>query len=142
MRSFIELERYAPVDAILEKQLSNHIGGWWEKICRDAVTGNVIDGVMYGEARRWWGSILMDGKPQDVELDVVAESIDGNTVLIGECKWTTSENARHLTDYIKSVAEHLYFTKGKNVVIKLFLKNPPEEPQGNHLLADDVINLY
>ena len=142
MRSFIELERYAPVDAILEKQLSNHIGGWWEKICRDAVTGNVIDGVMYGEARRWWGSILMDGKPQDVELDVVADSIDGNTVLIGECKWTTSENARHLTDYIKSVAEHLYFTKGKNVVIKLFLKNPPEEPQGNHLLAGDVINLY
>lgn len=142
MRSFIELERYAPVDVILEKQLSNHISGWWEKICRDAVTGNVIDGVMYGEARRWWGSILMDGKPQDVELDVVADSIDGKTVLIGECKWTTSENARHLTDYLKHVAEHLSFTKGKNVVIKLFLKNSPEESQGNHLLAGDVINLY
>ena len=142
MRSFIELERYAPIDAVLEKQLSNHIGGWWEKLCRDAVTGNVIDGVMYGEARRWWGSILMDGEPQDVELDVVAESMDGKTVLIGECKWTSSENARHLTDYLKKVAEHLYFTKGKNVAIKLFLKNPPEESQGNHLLAADVINLY
>ena len=106
------------------------------------MTGNVIDGVMYGEARRWWGSILMDGKPQDVELDVVAESIDGKTLLIGECKWTTSENARHLTDYLKRVAEHLSFTKGKNVVVKLFLKNPPEEPQGNHLLARDVIKLY
>ena len=142
MRSFIELERYAPVDAILNDQLSSHIGGWWEKICRDAVTGNMIDGVIYGEARRWWGSILIDGKPQDVELDVVAESIDKKNVLIGECKWTVSENARQMTSRLKNIAEHLHFTQDKKVVIKLFLKNTPEEPQGNHLLAEDVIGLY
>ena len=142
MRSFIELERYAPVDAILNDQLSSHIGGWWEKICRDAVTGNMIDGVIYGEARRWWGSILIDGKPQDVELDVVAESIDKKTVLIGECKWTVSENARQMTTRLKNIAEHMHFTQDKKVVIKLFLKNTPEEPQGNHLLAEDVIGLY
>ena len=142
MRSFIELERYAPVDAILKEQLSNHIGGWWKKICRDAVTGNVIDGIMYGEARRWWGSILIDGKPQDVELDVVAESIDKKTILIGECKWTLTENARLMTARLSKLAEHLHFTQDKNVVIKLFLKNNPEEPQGNHLLANDIIGLY
>lgn len=142
MRSFIELERYAPVDAILNDQLSSHIGGWWEKICRDAVTGNMIDGVIYGEARRWWGSILIDGKPQDVELDVVAESIDKKNVLIGECKWTVSENARQMTTRLKNIAEHLHFTQDKKVVIKLFLKNTPEEPQDNHLLAEDVIGLY
>ena len=142
MRSFIELERYAPVDAILNDQLSSHIGGWWEKICRDAVTGNMIDGVIYGEARRWWGSILIDGKPQDIELDVVAESIDKKTILIGECKWTVSENARQMTSRLKNIAEHLHFTQDKKVVIKLFLKNTPEEPQGNHLLAEDVIGLY
>ena len=106
------------------------------------MTGNVIDGVMYGEARRWWGSILIDGKPQDVELDVVAESIDKKTILIGECKWTVSENARQMTTRLKNIAEHLHFTQDKKVVIKLFLKNTPEEPQGNHLLAEDVIGLY
>ena len=142
MRSFIELERYAPVDALLKDQLSSHIGSWWEKICRDAVTGNMIDGIMYGEARRWWGSILIDGKPQDVELDVVAESIDKKTILIGECKWTVSENARQMITRLKNIAEHLHFTQDKKVVIKLFLKNTPEEPQGNHLLAEDVIRLY
>ena len=142
MRSFIELERYAPVDAILNDQLSSHIGGWWEKICRDAVTGNMIDGVIYGEARRWWGSILIDGKPQDVELDVVTESIDKKTILIGECKWTVSENARQMTTRLKNIAEHLHFAQGKNVVIKLFLKYSPEEPQDNHLLAEDVIGMY
>lgn len=142
MRSFIELERYAPVDAVLKNQLSSHVGSWWERICRDAVTGNVIDGVMYGEARRWWGSILMDGKPQDIELDVVAESLDKKTILLGECKWTTIENARHLTDHLKNIAEHLPFAKDRTLVIKLFLKNPPQEPQGNHLLAEDVINYF
>lgn len=142
MRSFIELERYAPVDALLNDQLSSHIGGWWERICRDAVTGNMIDGVLYGEARRWWGSILVDGKPQDVELDVVAESIDKKAILIGECKWTVSENARQMTTRLKHIAEHLHFTQGKEVVVKLFLKNTPEEPQGNHLLAEDVIGMY
>lgn len=142
MRSFIELERYAPVDAVLKEQLSNHIGGWWEKICRDTVTGNVIDGIMYGEARRWWGSILIDGKPQDVELDVVAESIDKKTILIGECKWTSNENARLMTARLCKIAEHLHFTQDKNVVIKLFLKNSPKEPQGNHLLAEDIVELY
>ena len=142
MRSFIELERYAPVDAVLDTQLSSHIGGWWEKLCRDAVSGNIIDGIMYGEARRWWGSILVDGKPQDVELDVVAESFDKKTILIGECKWTTSENAHHLTEHLERIAKHLPFTKDKNIVIKLFLKNLPEEPQDNHLLAKDIIALF
>ena len=142
MRSFIELERYAPVDAILKEQMSNHIGGWWEKICRDAVSGNFIDGIMYGEARRWWGSVIVDGKPQDVELDVVAESIDRKSILIGECKWSVSENARLMTAKLSKIAEQLHFTKDKNVVIKLFLKNNVEEPQGNHFLAEDVIKLY
>lgn len=142
MRSFIELERYVPVDAVLKEQMPGHIGGWWEKICRDAVTGNLVDGIMYGEARRWWGSVIIDGKPQDVELDVVAESMDKKTILIGECKWTTSENARLLTEKLKKIAENLHFTQDKEVVIKLFLKNNPEEPQGNHLLAEDVIKLY
>lgn len=142
MRSFIELERYAPVDAVLKEQMSDHIGGWWEKLCRDAVTGNIIDGVMYGEARRWWGSILVDGEPQDVELDVVAESIDKKTILIGECKWTASENARQMTTRLINIAKHLHFAQDREVVVKLFLKNKPEEPQGNHLLAEDVIGLY
>ena len=142
MRSFIELERYAPVDAVLKEQMPGHIGEWWEKICRDAVTGNVIDGIMYGEARQWWGSVIIDGKPQDVELDVVAESLDKKTILIGECKWTSSENARLLTEKLKKTAENLHFTQGKDVIIKLFLKNNPEESQGNHLLAEDVIMMY
>lgn len=141
MRSFIELERYAPVEAILEEQLPDHIGQWWEKLCRMSVTGNTIDGITFGEARRWWGNVVIDGHPQEVELDIVAESIDKKTILIGECKWTSSENAKLLTSRLQKISIHLSFTENKEVIFKLFLKNEPDEPIGNHLLAEDVINL-
>lgn len=51
----------------------------WEKLCRDAVTGNIVNGVIYGKAKRWWGSVLNeDKKPEQVEFDVMAESLDKN----------------------------------------------------------------
>lgn len=47
------------------------------KLCRDAVTGNLVNGVVYGKAKRWWGSVLNeDKKPEQVEFDVMAESLD------------------------------------------------------------------
>jgi len=142
-RSFIELERDAPVVAMLESQMPAHISLWWEKICRDAISGNILDGVTYGLASRWWGSVILeDGKPHEVELDVVAESIDHEYLLVGECKWTTSENARLLTARLTKIAPKLPFAKGKQIIYKLFLKNLPDEPIGNHLLPQDVIDLY
>ena len=38
------------------QHLGEHTSKWWEIICRDAVTGNVIDGTLYGVAKRWWGT--------------------------------------------------------------------------------------
>lgn len=55
----------------------------WEKLCRDAVTGNMVNGIVYGKAKRWWGSILNeDKKPEQVEFDVMAESLDKNICLL------------------------------------------------------------
>ena len=145
-RSFIELDRMEPVHSKLQISLSSHIAYWWEHICRDAVCGNVIDGICYGEARRWWGKLPVKGNEgkvelRDVELDIVAESIDHSTILIGECKWTGRENGRLLTNELQEIAKSLPFTQGKRVVIKLFTKNPPVEDQGNTLLPSDILKL-
>lgn len=140
-RSFIELERFAPIESQLDNQLTIHIGHWWEKICRDAVTGNTIDGITYGEARRWWGSIMVDGKPQDVELDVVAESLDHTTIMLGECKWTNGENAEVLTARLQQIAKALPFVHGKQIRYKLFLRQEPIHSLHNHLTPEDVVEL-
>lgn len=143
-RSFIELDRMVPVQAALNRDFPGHVGYWWEHICREAVNGNVIDGICYGECRRWWGKIAVmgeNGKPesQDVEIDLVAESLDHKTILLGECKWTTGENGRLLTNKLQKVAASLPFVEGKHVVIKLFTKVRPEDDMGNSLLPEDIM---
>ena len=142
-RSFIEMDRRLPLEAALDSQLSSHIGYWWEHLCRDAVSGNRIDGIVFGKASRWWGKVLMEGenKPRDVELDLVAESMDGKSILIGECKWTSGENGRLLTNQLEKIAGILPFTRGKQLILKLFTKIAPEEDQDNSLLPADVLGL-
>ncbi len=140
-KSFIELGRKYVLDAAIEKGLPSHIGYWWERTCRNAVSGNVIDGVIYGEARRWWGKVFIDNEWKDIELDVVAESLDHNTILIGECKWTNGENGRLLTNELLKIAKALPFCQNKKIKNVLFTKVRPEENQGNALLPEDVIRL-
>ena len=146
-KSFIELGRTLPVKMAMERDFPGHIGYWWERICRDAVSGNVIDGICFGECRRWWGKVSVtgeDGKREtkDVEIDLVAESLDRKTLLLGECKWTKGENGRLLTNKLQKLAQHLPFAEGKNLIIKLFTNVRPEEDMGNALLPEDVISLY
>ena len=141
LRSFIEMGRDLPVRAALDKEFSTHVGHWWEHLCRDAVTGNMLSGTLWSEARRWWGKVQTDGKWEDVELDVVAESIDHKAILIGECKWSTGENARLLNAKLDKIAPLLPFAGGKEVKTALFLKTPPEEDEGNTILPEDIIRL-
>ena len=140
-RSFIELERRGPIDLSIENGFSGHVGYWWEHLCREAITGNTINGVLYGEARRWWGKVKIDDEWEDVELDLVAESLDQKTILIGECKWTTGENGRLLTKRLDKIAPALPFTQGKDVKTVLFTKVPPLEDVGNTMGPEDVIRL-
>lgn len=140
-RSFIELGRTALIDNLLDQELPDQCGYWWERICRDAVTGNTINGITYGEARRWWGQVLIEGEYKDVEIDVVAESLDKKHILIGECKWTTGEDGRLLTNKLRKIAEALPFTKKKQVDIVLFTRTLPKNDVGNSILPAKIIEL-
>ena len=50
-RSFIELGRITPILSAYENQFSAFVAQYWEKLCRESVSGNDIDGVTYGIAR-------------------------------------------------------------------------------------------
>lgn len=114
----------------------------WEKLCRDAVTGNIVNGVVYGKAKRWWGSVLNeDKKPEQVEFDIIAESLDKKYLLVGECKWTTQENGKQLTAELLRKANLLPFAKNYTIIPVLFLKNAPKDDVGNAMLPEDVIKL-
>ncbi len=141
-RSFIELKRHQPIRQSMSLHFSEYVSKQWEKMCMDAVTGNVINGVTYGKAHRWWGTLLNEEKkPEQVEFDVVAESLDGKNLLIGECKWTTQKNGKQLTTELLRKAKLLPFAAGRTIVPVLFLKTLPKEDVGNALLPEDVIIL-
>lgn len=138
-RSFIEIGRTLPIENILDTQLNSFVAEYWEKICRETVSGNEIDGVYYGMAHRWWGTV---SKKEQIEIDVVAESIDKKKLLVGECKWTNSENSDQLLAELIEKAQKLPFAqKYETIVPKLFLKNKPFGRIDNVLLPDDIITL-
>ena len=141
-RSFIELGRRLPIEQALKAHFLPYVSLQWERLCRDAVTGNLVGGVLYGKARRWWGAVLNEGrKPEPMEFDVVAESIDKKHLLIGECKWTAHENAAQLAAELLRKARLLPFAEKHVLVPVLFLKNAPEDKGAHVLLPGDVMGL-
>lgn len=142
-RSFIELERRIPIRQALECHFSEYVSMQWEKLCRDAVTGNIVNGVVYDKAKRWWGSVLNENKkPEMVEFDVMAVSLDKKYLLVGECKWTAQENGQQLTTELLRKVRLLPFAKKYTIVPVLFLKNAPKDDIGNVMFPEDVIRLY
>lgn len=141
-RSFIELGRRLPIEQALTAHFSESVNMQWEKLCRDAVTGNLVNGVVYGKAKRWWGSVFNeDKKPEQIEFDVMAESLDKKSLLVGECKWTTGENDKQLTAALLRKANLLPFAKNYTIVPVLFLKNAPKGDSENVMLPEDVVEL-
>ncbi len=141
-RSFIELNRRLPIEQALNTHFSEYVSMQWEKMCRDAVTGNLVNGVVYGKTKRWWGSVLNEAKKaEQVEFDVVAESIDKKYLLVGECKWTTQENGKQLTAELLRKAKLLPFANDYTIVPILFLKDVPKDDIGNALLPEHIIEL-
>lgn len=143
-RSFIELGRKKPIEQALGSHFGKYVSMQWEKLCRDAITGNEYKGIIYGQAHRWWGSVLNEsGKPEQIEIDVVAESIDKKTLLVGECKWTTEKNASQLTDELVRKANLLPFSKDyKEIIPVLFLKTRPENDADNVILPDNILDMF
>ncbi|SHE79370.1 hypothetical protein SAMN05444405_10359 [Bacteroides luti] len=137
-RSFIELGRITPILSAYENQFSAFVAQYWEKLCRESVSGNDIDGVTYGIARRWWGNV---SRTEKIEIDVVAESLDKKYLFVGECKWTAGENTDRLMSELKKKAEKLPFAKNHIIVAKLFLKNHPSGESKDVLSPADVIRL-
>lgn len=140
--SFIELGRRLPIEQALKAHFQEYVSMQWEKLCREACTGNVINGILYGKAGRWWGTLVgEDKKLEQAEFDVVAESLDKKYLLVGECKWTNIENAYHLIAELERKASLLPFAEKHTIVPILFLKNAPTEDCKQAMLPKDVIAL-
>ena len=141
-RSFIELGRRLPIEQALAAHFPEYVSMHWEKLCRDAVTGNMVNGIVYGKVKRWWGPVLNEKKePEQIEIDVMAESLDKKYLLVGECKWTNQENGKQQIAELLRKANLLPFAKNYKILPVLFLKNVPKNEAGNTMFPEDVVRL-
>jgi uncharacterized protein len=114
----------ATVEEEILQRLGHHIGEVWEELARASAPLLQIGGRTWGTAGRWWGPGL-DRLP--LEVDLVAYSPDGGSVLVGEVKWAAPKDAGRLLAELEAKARRLPVAAGKEVVMALWLKAPVEE---------------
>jgi AAA+ ATPase superfamily predicted ATPase len=136
-RSLIELDRTNIVLNEIKENFTDYIGWHWEQVCRKAISGSTINGITYHIASRWWGNISRD---ETLEIDIVAQSSDKKTILVGECKWGKVANSDLMTAKLLEKAKKLPFIKGKEIVPLVFAKECKEQ-NDNILLPNDILKL-
>lgn len=118
-RSRLEARLLDAVEADVARRFPHHVGEIWEELARASVP--LLDdlGARWGPASRWWGAGA-DRRP--LEVDLVAESDDGERLLVGEVKWSSPRDAGRLLEQLEKKAARLPFVDGRKVVTALWLK--------------------
>ena len=140
-RSLIGLGRKSLLTQIFGQTFNEFVGQYWERLCRNAVSGNELFGTTWNVASRWWGNVKDGSVSRMMEVDVVAESFDKKKILIGECKWTEKENASRLLYELEKKARLLPFVKDRDVVYALFLKHKPDDDMENVILPEKILTI-
>jgi AAA+ ATPase superfamily predicted ATPase len=106
-----------------------YLGQAWERLVCDEIQRRPLPGLdmRFRNAARWWGSGL-DRKA--MEIDIVAESLDGETLLVGEAKLSLSETeaVRVLRDLEANARQLPFASKYKRIVSRLFVAQDPPPP--------------
>ena len=141
-RSLLELGNSEAVMNVFKREENDFYGHTWEELCRNFISGNGLDGIIYQMARRWWGSYFNAAQQTYVpaELDVVAESFDGKHLLLGECKWQEHVDAKEELDRLRTIAAGLPFAQNRTVHYVLFSRTLPKHADaGAVLYPQDVM---
>ncbi len=139
-RSRLEFDLIDQVWEDIEKKYHHYISGIWEDICRKSIPFLELDNLRFNPAARWWGN-GMDFKP--MEIDIVAESTDNRTLLIGEVKWSDKTSIFEVKNDLNKKIKNLPFKNNRDIIRALFIKRKPiEASPGWHIFTPvEILNL-
>ncbi|RLD30531.1 MAG: hypothetical protein DRI73_10215 [Bacteroidetes bacterium] len=129
-KSMLEYELTGQVWEKIANRFNQYISFIWEDIRLQAIPYLSIHNKKFGAASRWWGNGL-DGTP--MEIDIVAESTDKKTLLIGEVKWSDNVCVNEVYDQLLAKSNNIPFLKNRKIIKVLFLKKVPRDTR------DDVM---
>lgn len=118
-RSRLEARQLAAVEREIAGRFAHHTGEVWEELARASVPRLDCFGRTWGPASRWWGPGL-DRQP--LEVDLVAESETGESILVGEVKWAAIQDVPRALKELERKTERLPFVAGREVFQALWLK--------------------
>jgi uncharacterized protein len=120
-RSMLEQDLITEVWDATSQQRESLVAATWEELARDSVARLTIGGKRWKTASRWWGKA---GKGREMEIDVVAESLDGTAILLGEVKWERKTNVRPLLETLRQKAANFPLAQGKEIITAIWCKDP------------------
>lgn len=133
-RSRLQAGALDAVAGKIEEDYPNHVGRIWEKLARDSVARIPIYGEDWQPPRRWWGRGI---NGEQMELDIVTESVEGEHLLVGECKLTVSaRDLPRIRRRLKQHANNLPFAERyRKIHTVMFAGDHSEQPEDSFLLA-------
>ena len=118
-RSLLERDLVDAVYADMQRSFSAHVAAVWEDLARESAVRLEIAGKRWRPAQRWWGRGL-NGK--NMEIDLVALSLDGRSLLLGEVKWEQRTNVGEVIEKLKQGADNFPHIDDREVVLACWLR--------------------
>ncbi len=119
-----------PNQSILQRGLKNkvwddvsrhwpiYVSETWEELCRQSVSKMSVDGKSFMPAQRWWQQSKLSGS---AEIDIIAESLDGSCLLIGEAKWQSKAKPAQILKELNRKLEIMALKKEYQHIYKLLV---------------------
>lgn len=128
------------IDAVYtdsKQKITTQAAEVWEELARQSVSRLAIAKERWKPASRWWGKGC-NGK--HMEIDTVAESMDGLCILFGEAKWEKKTNVKQVMEKLVKQAENFPKIGKRKIVLAVWCKHPLTGPENTHVFnADDVL---
>ena len=139
-KSLLEFDLVDKVYSDIENTFSQYVSEIWENLVRESIPLSNIGGKSWKPAQRWWGKGI-NGK--QLEIDLIAESVDEKTLLFGEVKWSSKVDIEGLFKNLNAKVEQLRFSSGYEVVTAVWVKsiNSEQYHKKNVFTPKDVLKV-
>ena len=135
-RSLLEARRIDAVARAVALEFPRHVASVWEDLARDSVAWLGCFGRRWRPASRWWGPGV-DRSP--MKIDVVAESEDGEALLLGEAKWSNEAISPTVAQQLERKAAKFPLVRGRKTYLAVWCPRPSARLRGVATIGPDQV---
>lgn len=121
----------AQVQADISQRWRIYVSETWEELCRESVSDLDLDGISFPPAQRWWQQSKIAGS---AEIDIISESTDSQSLLIGEAKWQEKLNPESVLAELDKKIAILELKKSYRQIYRLVMLPDIENQISNNVI--------